>query len=380
MTTIVNILNRAMARAFIGGMSRSDTRKPTIASVRLKELASHLGVSQTTVSRALNGFPEVSEATRLRVQEAARTLHYRPSSSAASLATGKSRIIGHVVPLADQEMINPHFADVLAGTSETCERAGYDLLLRMVRPEDEEALYRDLADRRRVDGVIVHAPRLHDPRIDLLRQIGLPFVVHGRARDEDGYDWLDVNNEQAMEQATRHLIELGHRRFGFVNGLETMGFAHRRRLGYERALRQNGIDPDARSMIAGELTEPFGYKTLRTMLAMPEPPTAVLFSSILPAMGALRLMGERGLKAGHDLSIMAYDDRLSCLVDTDGEDAIALSAMRSSIRDAGTRIARMLIERIAEPDAPPKQERWEARHHAGRTVGPPPATLPQIPR
>ncbi len=331
----------------------------------------HLGVSQTTVSRALNGFPEVSEATRKRVREAAQSLNYRPSSSAASLATGKSRIIGHVVPLADHEMINPHFADVLAGTSETCERAGYDLLLRMVRPADEEALYRDLADRRRVDGVILHAPRLTDARIDLLQEIGLPFVVHGRAQHETGYDWLDVNNEQAMKQATQRLIDYGHRRIGFVNGMENMGFAYRRRSGYENALSLNGLSPIETRMTTGELTEPFGYKALRTMLALSDPPTAVLFSSILPAIGALRLMAERGLKAGRDISVMAYDDELSCLIDADGDDAIALTAMRSSIRDAGKRIAQMLIERIAEPDAPPKQERWEATYHAGRTIGPP---------
>ena len=215
------------------------------------------------------------------------------------------------------------------------------------------------------------APRLDEPRIDLLREIGLPFVVHGRARSEDGYDWLDVNNEQAMAQATRRLIDLGHTRIALVNGMENMGFAHRRRRGYETALTQSGLAPAEPCMVAGELTEPFGYKTLRALLALPQPPTAVLFSSILPAMGALRLLGERGLKAGRDLSIMTYDDQLSCLVDEHGQDAIALTAMRSSIREAGKRIAQMLIERIAEPDARPKRERWEATYHAGRTIGPP---------
>ena len=192
-------------------------------SVNLRQLSDHLGLSQTTVSRALNGFPEVGEKTRKRVEQAARDLNYRPNPSAAGLATGKSRVIGHVVPVSAHQMINPHFSDFLSGASAVYAENGYDLLLRTARADEEERIYREFAARKRVDGVIVHGPHVEEPRIDLLQELELPFVVHGRdGGDEHDYAWLDVNNQRAFKQLTQHILEDGHQRITLVNGLESM--------------------------------------------------------------------------------------------------------------------------------------------------------------
>src|SRR5690606_16392903 len=120
-------------------------------TVNLRRLSEVLGLSPTTVSRALNGFPEVNEATRARVIAEAERLNYRPSASAASLATGKACTIGHVVPLADHMMINPHFSDFLAGAGEVYAQFGYEMLLRVVAQVDEAGVYREFASRGRVD-------------------------------------------------------------------------------------------------------------------------------------------------------------------------------------------------------------------------------------
>ena len=131
--------------------------------MNLKMLAAHLGLSQTTVSRALNGYPEVSEATRQRVVEAAQRLNYAPNQRAKGLATGRAMAIGHVIPVSKRhEMMNPVFGDFVAGASETYLKAGYDMTLSMTGDEDEADNYRRLKAKGHVDGIIVHGPKMAD--------------------------------------------------------------------------------------------------------------------------------------------------------------------------------------------------------------------------
>jgi LacI family transcriptional regulator len=339
------------------------------SGMRLKELSRLLGLSQTTVSRALNGYPEVSEETRARVQQAARQHHYEPSSAARRLATGRSMTIGHVVPLARHAMINPHFADFIAGAGETYARHGYDMLISVVAEAEEERVYRALAAEHKVDGVIVHGPRAGDPRIALARSLGLPFVVHGRSDDVDGeYSWLDVNNRRSFKRATEFLTDLGHRRIALLNGLEDMNFASRRKRGFLDALAERGIDADPALMTSDEMIEPNGYLRARQMLALPQPPTAILASSVLLAMGVLRAVQEAGLRPGRDISILTHDDELSFLQNQGG--VPVFTAVRSSIRRAGERCAEMVIRLANEPESGPLQELWECELVVGASTGP----------
>ncbi len=138
-----------------------------------------------------------------------------------------------------------------------------------------------------MDGIIVHSPRMQDSRIALLSDLGLPFVVHGRASDiTSDYSWVDMNNRRAFERATAFLTELGHRRIALVNGLEHMDFAYRRRKGYLSALAAQGIGPDATLMRAGEMTELLGHKSARDMLRGPR--SAHRLSDILDGDGDRR--------------------------------------------------------------------------------------------
>ncbi|WEX10145.1 substrate-binding domain-containing protein [Chelativorans sp. AA-79] len=343
-------------------------------TINLRRLAEVLGVSQTTVSRALNGFPEVNEATRARVVEAARRLNYRPSASAASLATGKARTIGHVVTLGEHMMMNPHFTDFLAGAGEVYSRYGYEFLLRVAAPGDEADVYRDLVSRGRVDGIVVHGPLTVDPRIPFLKSLGVPFVVHGRCgEDPESYSWLDVDNRRAFMRATEFLTDLGHRRIALVNGIEAMNFADRRRQGYESALAARGIALDPSIMFSADMVEPYGYHAAKEMFSGSGPPTAVLVSSILPAMGIMRALAEMGLRPAADLSIIVFDDCLSFLQpanETRPQGISYFTAMRSSIRQAARRVAELLLEQIQAPGGKPKHELWEAELVIGQTTGP----------
>jgi len=340
--------------------------------MNLKELAATLNLSQTTVSRALNGYPEVREETRVRVLAAAKAANYAPNSRARRLATGRAMTIGHVIPLTGRaEMVNPIFADFLIGAGEVYAREGYDLLLSMVTDGDSEAAFRQLAANGSVDGVMVQAPQIDDPRIALLQELDLPFLVHGRTGDGQGYSWLDIANIRAFRRATEFLLDLGHTRIALLNGQEGFDFARRRRKGFEEALAARGLSSLPHLLANDAMTESFGYLAASAMLDGPAPPTAFLASSVIIAIGIRRAAGERGLRMGRDISVICHDDELSYLNNDVG--GPAFTATRSSIRSAGRRCAEILIELIRNPGCPPIQELWDTDLTVGRSTGPCPA-------
>ncbi len=340
--------------------------------MNLKDLSALLNLSQTTVSRALNGYPEVNESTRQRIQEAAKRHNYRPSKRAKSLATGRAMAIGHVIPLSNNhEMVNPIFADFIAGAGETYSQAGYDMLLSVVPDHDEEKAYRDMAAKGSVDGIMVHGPRARDSRVTLLREIGLPFVVHGRmADDETGYNWLDIDNRRSFFRATKLLLDFGHRRIALLNGNQGMHFADRRTNGFVQAHSEAGVFVDNDLIFSEEMTEQNGYRQAKQLLQCPYPPTAFLVSSHISAIGVRRAITEAGLEMGRDVSVVIHDDDLSYL--KNGDDIPSFTATRSSVRAAGRRCGEILLQAIETPDAPITQELWETELMLGSSTGPVP--------
>jgi len=341
--------------------------------MNLKELSTKLGLSQTTVSRALNGYPEVSESTRNRVLSAAKTHNYKPNARAKGLATGRSMTIGHVISMSTKhEMVNPIFGDFIAGAGESYSKAGYDMILSIVDDEDEERAYRDLAAKRSVDGIILHGPKTNDRRINLLRELGLPFVVHGRSSAIKGpYSWLDVNNRRSFQRATEFLIQLGHRKIGLINGLEDMDFAIRRRDGFLDALRTHDISPTPEWMHSAEMTESYGFNVMTQMLQT-NAPTAILAASMITAYGVRRALEQAGLKMGTDVSVICHDDALSYF--DHAQDVPVFTSTRSSVRLAGRQAAAMLLDKIASDDPlAPHSTLLEAQLIVGRSTGTAPA-------
>ena len=337
--------------------------------VTLKELAASLNLSPTTVSRALNGYPEVNAKTRKRVRDAADRANYHPNTRARSLATGRTHAIGHVIPLSDShEIVNPVFADFIAGAGETYSRAGYEMVLSMVPDADEEQAYRNMIARGAVDGMIVHGPKLNDPRIAMLTQLGVPFVVHGRSSGVDApYSWLDINNNRSFRRATEFLLQLGHRRIALVNGLEHMDFAMRRRTGYVQALTEAGVAPDPALMRQAEMTEVFGHRAATDLMRLPDPPTAFLSSSMLVAYGLRRALVDQGVRLGRDVSVITHDDDLSYL--PNGGGVPLFTATQSSVREAGRKAAEMLLKTIHTPQHPPLTCLMETTLIVGESTG-----------
>lgn len=337
--------------------------------MKLKELSELLGLSQTTVSRALGGYPEVSEKTRRDVVLAAARHGYAPNAHARSLATGQSKVLGCVVPVSSRnEILNPIFSDFLAGVGEACAKGGFDISLKVVDDGAEEEAFRTMKSTSSVGGVILQSPRVDDARITLLRDLGLPFIVHGRSSEHEGpYSWLDVNNTRAMHRATSFLLELGHRRIALVNGPEYLDFAVRRRTGFLRALAEAGAEADTSLMFASDMTALHGYQGARAILERDDPATAIVAASTVVAWGIKQALDELGLRLKTDVSVVTFDDAISYLGNTAAMPVF--TAVRSSVRTAGSRIANILITQIGLGDHTPVHELLEADLILGMSTG-----------
>lgn len=318
----------------------------------LRELATQLGLSPATVSRALNGFPEVGEKTRARVIEAAERLNYRPNTSARRLATGKSGMVGIIFRAARNLLVDPHFVEYLAGLSMGLAERELDLILRHAAPKAQLASYERLIASGSIDGVVVSAPEVDDPRIAMLTERGFPFVVHGHVDGDTGYGFYDIDNHGAFTRATELLVALGHRRIAFLNGSAGMAFAVQREAAVRTTLAARGIHVPARFVSHSEMSEDAGYTQTAKWLSGAErlPPTAFLCSSTLLALGVMRAAGEAGLEIGKDISIIAHDDVLPHL--RAEHFSTPLTVTRVPIRNAGLALAEMIHKRIG--GAPPE--------------------------
>ncbi|AJY44576.1 LacI family DNA-binding transcriptional regulator [Martelella endophytica] len=325
--------------------------------MNLKQLAAQLGLSPTTVSRALNGYPEVNAETRDRVLRAARETGYRPNRTAQRLATGKAGSIGLLMPVGAEVMSDLHFGEFLRGLGETAQKEDFHLVVMPADPADEVSALRSLATSGYVDGLCLAYIRENDSRIDLMESFGLPFIVHGRFFDPPHpYPLLDVDNEASFFEATRLLLQLGHSRIGLINGDEEFGFAIRRRDGVVKALAERGLTLEPRFHASEQMTEEGGQRATERFLAAPERPTALICASMVQALGIVRAIEQAGLTLGRDISLISYDDVLPLL--RPELFTVPLTTTRSSLRMAGRRIAERLIHAIKGSTQDTLEELW----------------------
>jgi LacI family transcriptional regulator len=328
-----------------------------VAAVNLKQLSSALSLSQTTVSRALNGYPEVAEETRRRVIEAAKRHGYRPNPSARRLATGKAGMIGYVMPTGESVDIDTHFVEFLSGVGDYARGHELDLALSPTSPADEETTYRRIVANQQVDAVYVSSPNIEDGRIRLIEQLGIPYIVHGRSEGLDfDFPFLDIDNEGGFHDAARLLLQLGHERIALINGDPGKTFAAHRAQGVKRAMEAHGLTLQDRLLSFSTMTEENGYRAARQLLAGSDRPTAIICSSLMQALGVIRAVGDLGFSIPDDLSLISHDDVFPFLK-PEGF-AVPLTTTCSPIRAAGARIAERLAARIAETETGPVAEVW----------------------
>jgi LacI family transcriptional regulator len=308
------------------------------------DVARYAGVSTAVVSYVVNDGPRpVAAATAARVRDAVRVLGYRPNASARALRTGSTQMLGLVVP----EIGNPLFAEMAVAVERAAARRGHALLLVNSDgdPRAERTLIRTLTARQ-VDGVIVSTMQHGSGAADLAT-LGVPVVLVNTFTAHDGVDTVGVDARAGARVGVEHLISHGHTRIGLViGGAETEA----RERGWQDATRAAGL-PDG-PLVREPFTREGGYRGALRMYGGSDRPTALFASSDMQAIGALRALGELGLRVPEDVAVLSFD----------GTDEAEYAAPRlTAVRQPVEEMAEEAVARLIAPDP------GRAPHHASFT-------------
>ena len=308
----------------------------------LKEISAELGLSVTTVSRALNGFPEVNKATREKVQKTAEKLGYRPNRVAQRLVTGRSGMVGMIVKIKPDMSADQTFFEILTGLTAALAEQDTDLVLAVDQADDPVLPYKKLLERDILDGFILNAPELDDPRVTYLKERGIPFVLHGQDRRDPDYPTYGIDNAEVSQDSVKLLAQLGHRRIALINGELKAAYANDRVEGFLSAMTERGLPAD---LVRNEASlESHGYTHALDLLSQDNPPTAFICASTLIASGVIKAARDRGLTVPGDVSVMAHDDALPLTRAINFDPALTVT--RAPLRDACAPLAKMLVEHL----------------------------------
>lgn len=311
----------------------------------IARLAKELGISTGTVSRALNGRPDVSEATRELVLATAKRLGYAPNQAARTLALGATRSIGFMMDLDRENAASSEyfFMGVFDGVQSVLAENGLDLLV-LPRPTKTEPLdyLRRYVARGVFDGMILAATQRIDPRIDLLENAGIPFVTLGRSLSGSGYPWIDLDFEGVAQAAVDRLVAGGHKRIAITTPADQINFGPIFEASYKAALARHGIAFDPALVFPRGRNEDAGYHLYDEMAALDDPPTAVVLIFETLAIGIYRRMAERGKVPGRDLAIIGFRDEPTVRFLTP-----TLTCFTTSLQDVGEDLARALLSRVS---------------------------------
>lgn len=314
----------------------------TAASVDIAAVAQRAGVSTATVSRALRGLPNVSAATRAKVEAAAQELDYVISPSASRLATGQTRSVGVVTPYLGRW----YFGQVLSSAEAALRAAGYDVLLFALPDDDARHRFFDTMPlRRRVDGILVLTVPMTEHEVTQLGALGLPIASVGVPGP--GISTVGIDDRAAAQAGVNHLINLGHERIALIGGgaSEPIHFTvpNDRLAGYRAAMAHAGLPVLAGFEVDGGFTYSGGEAAMGDLLAAPEPPTAVFAESDEMAVGAMRAIRSAGLACPADISVVGFDDHeVAAMVD--------LTTIAQPVAEQGRIAAALLLDQIRGED------------------------------
>jgi DNA-binding LacI/PurR family transcriptional regulator len=332
------------------------TKKP----VTLADIAAKSSVTSMTVSRVINNSGYVHPDTRERVLRVAREMNYRRNGLARGLKRQRTETVGMVIG----DIANPFAAELSRGVREVLEERGYTLFICIsehTAKEDVQA-FDSLADHR-ADGIIVatRASKSGNERLAELIDSGVPVALIGREFRHPHADLVSADNLKGGYEATRHLIENGHDRIGFIGVSLTEGLRLRRFQGYLEALKDHDLaveeqlivgGRDASEQMPGYSTEEMGYDGMMKLLELKNCPTAVFARNDFTAMGALNAIKRAGLRIPDDIALVGYDD-----IPLASHTSPTLTTVRQPTHEQGRCAAEFLLRRIDGDNEEPRVEK-----------------------
>lgn len=320
---------------------------PSPKTITLNDVAKDAGVSRSTVSLVLRNSPLVADKTRARVLDSIKRLGYVYNRGAASLRSHQSSTIGLVVT----DITNPFFAELTVGVEDVLEESQYIALLGNTSDTlRKQNLLLERLQEHRPDGVLLcptDGTSLEQVR-RLQRQASLVLFV--RYLPDLAIDYVGVDNVNGAEQATAHLLAHGHTRIAFIGGSPSSSARRDRVQGYVAQMRRAGKRVDDELLTVGSVTREEGRRAILKLLEREEPPTAALCYNDVVAFGVMLGLQEAGRIPGADFGVVGFDDIAESALWQPGLTTVALEPRR-----LGEVAARLLLERIAEPDMPPRQ-------------------------
>lgn len=320
----------------------------------IHDIARATGVSTATVSRALRGLPNVSPETRRLIEAAAAEVGYVPSRSAAGLASGRHLAVAVVVP----SMGRWFDTKVFEGVDGVLRRAGYDTFLINLAAglNDRERLFHNALLRKRADGLIALGIDFTADEREEIRSSGMPSIIVGAP--VPGVQRVGIDDEAAAMCAMRHLLDLGHRRIGYVGGENEYGMHHtvgeHRVRAWRRALAQHGVDADPAHAVMGAFRMPQAKVAARALLRTTDRPTAIFAASDEMAFGVLVAAAELELRVPDDLSVVGIDDH-------DWSESVGLTTVHQDPFEQGRLAASIVIEELTGEPAGSRAAAGELR-------------------
>ena len=312
--------------------------------VTIKDVARTAGVSPATVSRVLNDQRYVKEDVRARVLEAIKTLNYRPNRVAQRLRAAKSYLVGVIL----SDIKNPFYTLALSGIEQVLSEQGLSVLICNSNIDQKrENDFISLMISEEVAGVIIAPAQEQSEAMAEALKNGLPLVVIDRRMSRPITDVVLADNQQGARAAIAHLIQLGHRRIGIVNGPQRLTSGRERYAGYLQAMNEAGLTVDEAHVRFGDYQLESGYTLTRDMLSGPTLPSALFIANNLMTIGALNAIHEMGLKIPEQVAVVGFDDlpwaqSLNPPLTTVGQPAYEI----------GVHAAELLLNRVAFPDRP----------------------------
>jgi DNA-binding LacI/PurR family transcriptional regulator len=273
--------------------------------MNIAEVALRAGVSTATVSRAINGSDLVRSRTKEKVWSAIRDLGYYPNTQARALVSGKTRMLGLVI----SDIVNPFFPELVKSFEFAAIQHGYEVIVANTDYSSERmgTCVRRMIERK-VDGVAIMTSEIEPPLLAELSRRRLPIVFLDVAKVEPLISVVRVDYNHGIKQAVQHIISLGHKRIGFISGPNSLKSARTRRVAFLKCISSCGVSERQRIIVEGNHKIRGGEIAMTEMLSAPDPPTAVLTSNDLTAIGAMRAISRAGLRVPEDISIVGFDD------------------------------------------------------------------------